>query len=530
MIIKDYDIWYTYSQYFLNEEIDLEKMAKTLVKLEIADLVVSSSDIAYWIFDEELCVENVGVKYPKSNFMTFSKPPNMNQLQAEFYEQAYKFEFHQRNLFTEMLNVKNRYIRAFLGKIYLKNEDMVVALYPQVKIYENGVVLLSLRKFCGNDDIPVGDFINNYVNLFTERFQELWMSSGIVLARELSVLSYEKLSNKEKKRAYNAIKEGICELTQVVEDEEQGFSFKLCNVPARGTLNLGLVTDTIFEAIEYSANVKIEQPLRVERFYELGTYWRGMPFIYLLDYENQPHSTNDLLDEHYYMFSQILNRVSKISQCNIDNLKEDNDYRSFDDYKLFINEAVVLWAIAGQSLVSNIKYVDANRGHLIYDKQVQSEMLLYVYALYHKLFIKSYKENYTTEQVIQYQMKINEMYRDFKYEASHYGEINNLLNALSKFGVDDLKESIDNNLKLKKELDTLISNKNNTIFSRVLSILFGILGASSISTNVVLPIWEMMDVKILNSAEGQKIESYLFTVIFLIVIIFIGRKVFLTKR
>ncbi|WP_241138639.1 hypothetical protein [Bacillus mycoides] len=78
MIIKDYDIWYTYSQYFLNEEIDLEKIAKTLVELEIADLVVSSSDIAYWIFNEELCVEKVEVKHPKSNFITFSKPSNMN--------------------------------------------------------------------------------------------------------------------------------------------------------------------------------------------------------------------------------------------------------------------------------------------------------------------------------------------------------------------------------------------------------------------------------------------------------------------
>ncbi|MFP3391777.1 hypothetical protein [Brevibacillus sp. SIMBA_040] len=224
---------------------------------------------------------------------------------------------------------------------------------------------------------------------------------------------------------------------------------------------------------------------------------------------------------HYRFFNQVLARSVGIEKDNI----EEKDYRHYDDYSLYVNEAVILWALSKKGLTSNSEYSDPNRNHLIFDKQIQSEMLMYMFGLKHRLYTLSALKDYTVLEIVRQKIAINTMERQF-IEASNFGEINNLTKGYSQL-LDKFEKLTEVNLSLKKEFNDELDQKRTTTFSWIIAIFFGLFSISSFSKDFLLPLWNVYS-QPNNSGHNQDLQiifaystSALITIVFLALLYFL---------
>lgn len=515
MKINDYDVWYSYLKYFLDFNMNLHQIATNMTGLDLAELIIHSDGTVYWKDDEEqVNAKQIPLTYTSNGGSSYSPPSDMKPLQSEFLFQAYQMRHYEKFLFHSDFESRLQFIRIFLGVCYLQDKEETIAVYPQIKIYSNGIVLLLFRKIGKDCDLTVNDFVQEGVNLPAKTLNSIWVYTGIALANQLA---YEQggiynlpLTKRIQKRRFEVIMDALREETSRTRDNKKGFHFDIVQYGKEGNeiFTLDSLKDMIFVMIEYGTNVHIKKPLRRKDKHVFHNYWKGIPFIYLLEFSDKPPTTEDYTEEQKRIFQSISARTEQKVQMSQPLI----DYRPFNDYSVFVNEATLLWVFSKKEIDSKKDVKDPNRGHLIYDKQIQSEMLLYILALHHKIYTISSLDSASTEEIIKQKIFANGIYRDFE-TASHFGEINDLLKSASEMGVNKLKKDTDLNLDLKKELKTEIHAKKNNYFSWLLSILFGIVGIPTFTTDFLIPLWQISPIPIPKSDNLQKVFSYLISLI-----------------
>ena len=75
------------------------------------------------------------------------------------------------NLFSPQYLNMFSYIRGYLNACYIGLGDRVIALYPMIKIYNNGVLILSFRIIAPINHVEylIDDFIKYDVNLYQHK-------------------------------------------------------------------------------------------------------------------------------------------------------------------------------------------------------------------------------------------------------------------------------------------------------------------------------------------------------------------------
>ncbi|MDI3095021.1 hypothetical protein QJ133_28255 [Priestia megaterium] len=532
MKINDYDVWYSYFKYFLNFNINLQQVAMNMIELDLAELIIDSDEIVYWKNTRGIVTnKQIPLVYQENGFSSYTIPEDMKRIQSEFLFQAYQMRHNEKTVFHSDFEGSLQFIRIFLGVCYLQDKEGKIAVYPQIKIYSNGIVLLFFRRINKNCDLTVDTFVQEGVNLPLKTFDSIWVYSGIALANQLAFeqggfYNYPFTKYLQKKR-YEVIKQALSDEISNIRDNKKGFNFDVVQYEKEDSeiFTIDHLKDMIFIMVEYASNIHIERPLKRELKYVLHNYWRGTPFIYLLEFSNQSETTDQFTEEQKSNFQSILARTEQ-------KLKDTQpliDYRLFNDYSVFVNEATILWVLSKEGLYSNKSLADGNRGPLIYDKQIQSEMLFYILALHHKIYTISSLKSASTEDIIQQKIFANKVYRDFE-SASPFGEINDFLKASSKMGVDKLKKDTDLNLDLKKELKIEINTKKNNFFSWLISILFGIVGIPAFTTDFLIPLWQVTSIPMPKSDNLQKVFSYLISLgVFSSILWIIYRKTYKEK-
>ena len=66
MILRDWEIWYSYSTYFLEEFQDLGSIAKSLIQCDLCTVVQSSYGIVWWKEDGEVKEQELKVERDKT--------------------------------------------------------------------------------------------------------------------------------------------------------------------------------------------------------------------------------------------------------------------------------------------------------------------------------------------------------------------------------------------------------------------------------------------------------------------------------
>ena len=221
--------------------------------------------------------------------------------------------------------------------------------------------------------------------------------------------------------------------------------------------------------------------------YHIGEISVSRPSIYILEFINQPENSGKIIEEYGNEIGKIMSRVS--CQGDFTKFLEAN-LRPFDDYTLHINQALTLWVLSKKGLNSNKEYADINRGHLIYEKQVQTESIDYMYACYRRYAERSQLPYISYSSSIKEQLTIIKL-RNIIKQAYYAGELNELhAYAAEMFKLNDLFEYSLDNLKLKSELFKTKRDEGFKKMGLAISVLFGLASLPNFANGIIGPIWE----------------------------------------
>src|SRR3989339_1093585 len=121
MILKDWDIWYSYSTYFIEETRDLNAIAISLVQSKLCHVVYNSDSLIWWNDGKEVREEDVRLNkigYESKAKLIF--PQGLNGYPLEGAYQSASMRFFELHLFNSLYLESFSYIRGFLGACYMK--------------------------------------------------------------------------------------------------------------------------------------------------------------------------------------------------------------------------------------------------------------------------------------------------------------------------------------------------------------------------------------------------------------------------
>ena len=110
----------------------------------------------------------------------------------------------------------------------------------------------------------------------------------------------------------------------------------------------------------------------------MGDYWSARPHVHLVRFDDQAETAEANEMRNQQAFLSILSRVPPSGKpARV--MKLPDNLRRFDDYGAYITSASSLWVWSKQGLERENPRMDANRGNLIYERQLLIEILEYGY-------------------------------------------------------------------------------------------------------------------------------------------------------
>jgi len=506
MIVRDWDVWHVYSSFLDTKKVDLEAAASIFVQSGIAVCALHRDGRTWWQTDTGV---RSGVTTIKLNpnrsgariklVADDGEEDNLEGYVAEAWYQISHFRFNELRVLGGE-HITPPYVRAVLGEFHLTSNEagFTAVVYPVIKLFENGVVLVQFRTIAPNHEIPLNKFINRFVNLAVVPFDEVkvpppiselavkafYHSARSWSLRLRAILAWAERSHER------AVKENTCETLS------GDFVAKLAPLTRAGEQpdTLSSLAQTLFSIIGFilsNPRHGIAFVIRGQRSLILsGNWWSGRPHVYLIDFEGQCTSAQENVKSFGAEFGWILGRCAGgESKAGLRYLPDN--LRHFDDYSAFVGQSASLWVWSKNGREQRKKWADANRGHLIYENQAIIELLEYGYILHRALLAKTEMAQ-SANEVHSIRWAINQL-RSGMADASHFGEIRDLLHAgWKEMGTENLLAIISDSLSIREAQTSLREARGNERIGRWLTVLFGVIATPTLASDVVKPIWELL--------------------------------------
>ena len=535
MILKDWDVWLNYAWYYIDDFAEMQSIAYSLIDDDLCKLVYDSNGYIYWKVDGRIKHEKLEIiQFGHEPKAKINFPKGLNDYPLEGAYQSSKMRWYEMFL----LNLgKFSYIRGFLGACYFKINDKTIILYPQIKLYSNGVFMLSHRIISPKDAYAVKDFIESEINLFRFNAENINVPPELMkLDTRASIFQSKaglvsRLSNFRFIRFFDEL------VDKNTKSIRENFDFSACplKVPNEikytdGPMNLDLLNDMIGSSLTYIINGKTVpfkyfiRGLRLKK--QLGAFWIGQPSIYILSFKKQPKSSNAAVRRFKDSINRILLRTTS-GRLKSSGYSTWNDLRVFDDYSFFMNEGIFLFVFGKDGLNSDIEYADPNRGHLIYNKQVLIEALIFNYMSHHRQYERANIMQIPTKKVIREQHTLFDL-EELIEKSSNWGEIQDVFRFSSEmFNLGRLREKTDKSLALRTQHTSEQLNKSLRYFGLLISILFGLLGIFSFTHNIIKPVWELFNLWLPIKLQIKDLYLHSISLCFVLIVIYIiWKKIF----
>ncbi len=534
MELKDWDIWHSYSSYFLDELVNskenLSTIATRLVNSEICPLVVSSN-VNFWYKENgEVKKSKFDIKELKLNkaqFKVLKRPKEGYSL--NLLEQSFSMWHSEWKLFSDEYRDSYPYIRCYLNACYLKFGLRTRALYPQIKIYSNGVFILSFREISSKESYYLEPFIENEINIPNLDLDNILVPPELLKQANLGSLNdlplFELyLKRDEFREESKKFKELIDSKTQIKDDGDFTFKITPMNIYDEGyKLTLFDLIELIIHNLFFAVN-RNNRISRIETNYIGGFTLR--PSVYILDYKDQPITNKEILTK----FGEALGKImARSTNFEFENVKKflDKNLRIYPDYTLHMNQALTLWTMSKKGL-EQLQDDDPNRHSIILEKQVQVESIEHLYMSHERLFEISSMLTVPYKSVLKDQLRLLDLESIVTDKMSKFGEISEII----KYADEELKWSRLRNLIEKKlEIRSEYSNEERTKSFRelgyLITILFGITGVATFSNDILPYVWAYYNLWLPNNISKELflfIISVLLLLIPLIVYIFIKNR------
>jgi hypothetical protein len=468
-----------------------------------------------------------------ANNVKIKFPEKLKEFPLECAYQSGYMRFQEQYIFSEFVQNELNYIRAFTGAIVINIKTTQIIIYPQFKIWENGIFSVLLRIISPDNSIDEDYLINNYINLFQHNTGEVFFPPEILYLGLLDYPSNLRLNIKdhyELKNVLNKYKESIKEDTFLLEDTT--FKFLICpaSVGAENVTN-NYNIKTIIEYMFSSLSASVNKLYSVKRKKKctIGNYWMGRPQVIIIDFkENQQTAT---LNHNLFQneFAKMLIRTTHITD-NYKNKIFHESHRAYDDYSNYLNEALGLWVYSREGMDSNNEFKDANNGHLIYSLQVKAELMDYFYLTFHKLYELAKINPFSFELFSKLKCEYYDI-NNLRYTPSCYGEINDLFSLFfDKTKLKNIEKGFLDLVDLKKEVVQTKRTKDFQNIGLILSMVFGMIGTLSFGKEIVRPLWLELGLWKIIVKPTENLFFFLVSTAILLLVLLILSKLLLDKR
>jgi hypothetical protein len=440
----------------------------------------------------------------------------------EAWGQACQFLIAADAVLGEEGALRVAHLRAYLGKFLLtgstpEGRKYVVNTYPVITAYITGVLIVELRVIGPPSSVALKDFIDRAVNLCNIRFAKILTSQGFSSYATRAYYAITTKPNFFGRMRLVWMQSGhdlaIEQQSEVQKDE--AFSFELAPLSiARGEV-LRDLAKTIFTVASFILSERSSALSFVIRgrkpLLNLGQYWSGRPYVYLIRFEDQGATASSNQIQHAEDFGRILARTVAIDEKRAATVLP-NDLRLFEDYSAFLNRAVVLFVWPLQGLEERGEKPDLNHGDLIYQRQVVGETLEYGYMLYRSFYHRagSLSRSSETSRVRRDALNL----RIKMDEATHAGELRDLLKeGWARFGLPELILDTKEALSLQDEFNR---NKQSVRTARIgwsLTSIFGFLAIPELAEKVIEPLWRLHPLYMSSDPTMVKLAAYAISVV-----------------
>ena len=542
MKLDEWEIWHTYSTYIETTHIELESFAERLVDIGVAEFaIVSSSGKTFWATSEGTGKGSTTVEVDPINYghefrlnldgTTKHKPQGFA---IEALGQAAQFLAGEQRVLGPEASLSPPYLRAFLGKIELvSNSDKdphVLNLYPSVLMYETGILVIEFRMIGPDHPTELENFVASAVNLYRYDFDLIRVSPGF--SREATKAYYR--SNKRWPIWWRAAllylqgQHDIAVAQKTTDEQDQCFSHQMAPLSSEEPQTLRDIAITIFQVLTFHSCLPRDGWGFLLKGYKaissMGDYWSARPHVHLVRFDDQAETAEANEMRNQQMFLSILSRVppsGKPSRV----MKLPENLRRFDDYGAYITSASSLWVWSKQGLERENPRMDANRGNLIYERQLLVEILEYGYMLHRSLYHRMERLS-SSRQIAEVRLQILDLKRRMR-EASHSGEIRDLLNAgWKEMSLPELRQDIEEELSIRENDQRANENLRATRVGWALTTVFGLVAVPALAEQIVSPFWHFLGIATPANTDLQKVIAVGIAILIVVPVAWLSAQLF----
>lgn len=417
-------------------------------------------------------------------------------------EFAYSVEllFHEHRIEGSEARQMAPHLRAALPPIILESDDLTLPLYTWVKVFFDGIVMLSFQLDRTWDSIDENSWISIIVNLFQRYFDAVWVDAQLqrldasqllphAFHDDMAIAGQSIGGRKTKKLLKEMRRKNEALLNEALGKEGQEFEIG----DERWVLHevAGSKQQEDWEAtidlcrsqyVNAMAGLIVPGSHREAASIRDIYLWQGRPSVSLMRFRKQPASKDALLAEFGPSMSRILMR-----SADIDHPPElPPDLRPFGDYCFHGNRAVLLWTWLRADGAPDDAWEDPATRGVLTENQARAEHFEYhnmrvarACAITgappsHTHLVEAYETLASAEDVI--------------HHSSQAGEISDALAFLmSAVGTAGLIPS--GKEKARWHLDELRyrAERRRARMDRWLGIVFGLVGAAGLADLVIKP-------------------------------------------
>ncbi|MGB4442381.1 MAG: hypothetical protein WBJ62_09205 [Coriobacteriia bacterium] len=519
----DYQIWHTFGTWFVDDFDDgLDAVAAALVESGVAEVAHTSDGHVYSRQDDEVKKTTCAVRVSPSGHTAFVECELLGKglYSSEGVYQFAVMSYRENWLMSGYLHEYAPFVRVLLNPVVIENDEQSVVLYPQVKLYGNGVALLHFRLFAPEDGSDGETLVNFHLNLFQMDVTRLLVPPSILLEYDAATALSSVTSRRHAKNVLEAFKQHIAgHVDRATRMDIEDFSFGLVEVPidqyiGEEPCTFGFVRELYMQAISHAIAPKRSV------FREQGNYWASRPTVFLFDYTRQPEKFREEDEVLNREFASILLRVPNVSpqtaaRAHLDNL------RLFDDCRWYIGEAVNLLAVSSTYEQSNTDEPDPNHGQLVYDKIVQVEAMEFIRYTHRKMLENAMKSKSSPDETQADWRAVQDM--EFVLaDPSNVGEVTDTIHHYENVtGLGDIRRRIVQSLEVQSQYATYRKSQSLTALGIVATLVLGLSSLPTLTNEVVIPILGLLGVAACSLSAGMKLLLMLATAVVLFGMAFI---------
>ncbi|NTW55122.1 MAG: hypothetical protein HGB15_10300 [Chlorobaculum sp.] len=402
------------------------------------------------------------------------------------------------------------YLRAALPPFILESDDNFLPLHVWIKIFSDGIFILSFQLDATWDGIEEEDWIPEIINLFQRYFKSVWVDAKIqksdadqllpALHQEISIAGQtinnrktRKLQKEVRRRSKTVLDDALNKEGTAFEiGESQWILHEIAgsDQQEKWESTIDLCRSQYVNAI---ASLIVSTSRKEVVGFQGIHLWQGRPAVSLMRFREQPSSKDILLKKFGASISRIL-----VRSAHLDTPPElPQDLRPFGDYCFHGNRALLLWTWLRPEESPDDAWKDPNTHTLLSENQARAEHFEYYNMRVSRAcsiagdppsymnLVDAYETLVATEETL--------------HKSSQAGEISDALSYLmTATGTADIIPSGKERARWKLDEYKYRFENRRTQIDRWLGFVFGLVGVNGFADLVIKPIFLNFYPKLIN--------------------------------